>query len=510
MATCPCDALVFPPIPDIPAGLDRLPRQIGGFPEFRQALLAGIALQPALDAWRAREGDDFGLMIARMVGLRPRRARLLQRRDRQRALPAHGPARRVAPPPHRPDRLRPAAAARRLRHPGAVRRTRPAHHASRSAPPSARTRSTARSRRSSRPRPRPRIASTLNTWTLAPIRPTTFGAGPLLLEPRTASLSEGQIVLLEYGATRTAARVSALASQRMLDGQTYVLPTPRPGACDPARPAHRPDPADPPGPARRDERLLVPPGEPARVERHPDPRCALRPGARGHDRDPRGRRQRPAPRRGDHHRRPPIGVARPRRRTGRDRQHARSPRAHPSPCAPSSSSTSTAPTAPFTAVTLDGPAPSWVTTADPGGLTLHFAPVPAGRVTPARQARPGARRPASLGGPRRPGAAAPAPDREPGAADRRPLQGADLAANVTDDGAGNGRLTPLSTGQPARPAAHARLGLRQPGRGHPRRERGRSARQRRCHAAIPDLPPEEEAAHLPRASPPLRTAAEPR
>ena len=56
MATCPCDVRPFPPAPDIAAGLDRLPRQIAGFPEFRLALLAGISGQPALDAWRAREG----------------------------------------------------------------------------------------------------------------------------------------------------------------------------------------------------------------------------------------------------------------------------------------------------------------------------------------------------------------------------------------------------------------------------------------------------------------------
>ena len=62
MATCPCDKCGLP-ILDIPAGLDRLPRQLGGFPEFRKALLAGVALKPALDGWRAREGDDFGLMI---------------------------------------------------------------------------------------------------------------------------------------------------------------------------------------------------------------------------------------------------------------------------------------------------------------------------------------------------------------------------------------------------------------------------------------------------------------
>ena len=63
MAICPCDDRPFPPVLDIPAGLDRVARQIAGFPEFRLALLAGISTQPALDAWRAREGDDFGVMM---------------------------------------------------------------------------------------------------------------------------------------------------------------------------------------------------------------------------------------------------------------------------------------------------------------------------------------------------------------------------------------------------------------------------------------------------------------
>ena len=63
MANCPCDRYPHPPRLDIAAGLDRLPRQIAGFPEFRRALLADIAGKPALDAWRARDGDDFGLMM---------------------------------------------------------------------------------------------------------------------------------------------------------------------------------------------------------------------------------------------------------------------------------------------------------------------------------------------------------------------------------------------------------------------------------------------------------------
>jgi len=78
-AGCPCDRLPFPPKPDIPAGLAALPRQLAGFPEFRAAMLAHIpahrlmdadivpvSLQQPLQDWRAREGDDLGIMLIEM------------------------------------------------------------------------------------------------------------------------------------------------------------------------------------------------------------------------------------------------------------------------------------------------------------------------------------------------------------------------------------------------------------------------------------------------------------
>lgn len=51
---------------DIPAGLVFLPRQIGLFPEFRNLMLAAIADQGALAGWRARRQDDFGVMLLEM------------------------------------------------------------------------------------------------------------------------------------------------------------------------------------------------------------------------------------------------------------------------------------------------------------------------------------------------------------------------------------------------------------------------------------------------------------
>jgi len=63
---CPCDQRVFPSPLSIAAGLDTLPRQLGGFPDYRQALLAALAQQPALGQWRASGDDDLGVMLLEM------------------------------------------------------------------------------------------------------------------------------------------------------------------------------------------------------------------------------------------------------------------------------------------------------------------------------------------------------------------------------------------------------------------------------------------------------------
>jgi hypothetical protein len=63
---CPCDQFIFPPPLSIPAGLPALPRQMASFPEFREAMLARINSEPALNAWRARTSDDFGIMLLEM------------------------------------------------------------------------------------------------------------------------------------------------------------------------------------------------------------------------------------------------------------------------------------------------------------------------------------------------------------------------------------------------------------------------------------------------------------
>ena len=63
---CPCDEWIHPVKPDIPAGLARLPRQLAGFPEYRLAMLRDLANYAPLSDWRAREGDDLGLMLIEM------------------------------------------------------------------------------------------------------------------------------------------------------------------------------------------------------------------------------------------------------------------------------------------------------------------------------------------------------------------------------------------------------------------------------------------------------------
>ena len=131
MAICPCDDRPFPPVLDIPAGLDRLPRQIAGFPEFRLALLAGISAHARARCLARARRRRFRRDDAGMVGLRSRRPGILRRRDRERAVPAHRRPGRVAAPPHRPDRIRAEAAARRLGDARAVRRAGPADRGAR-------------------------------------------------------------------------------------------------------------------------------------------------------------------------------------------------------------------------------------------------------------------------------------------------------------------------------------------------------------------------------------------
>lgn len=63
---CPCDELKHPGKPEIPAGLTTLPRQMAGFPDYRLAMLRDIPTSEPLVEWRARQGNDLGIMLLEM------------------------------------------------------------------------------------------------------------------------------------------------------------------------------------------------------------------------------------------------------------------------------------------------------------------------------------------------------------------------------------------------------------------------------------------------------------
>nr|AWJ66042.1 hypothetical protein [uncultured bacterium] len=63
MTLCPCDRFDFPLPLAIPPGLAILPRQSVTYPIARRFLLAEVGSKEALAEWRAREGDDLGLML---------------------------------------------------------------------------------------------------------------------------------------------------------------------------------------------------------------------------------------------------------------------------------------------------------------------------------------------------------------------------------------------------------------------------------------------------------------
>jgi hypothetical protein len=66
MECCPCDVFEHPGKPVIAGGLPALPRQLAGLPEYRLAMLRDIPRYPPLSRWRARAGDDLGIMLLEM------------------------------------------------------------------------------------------------------------------------------------------------------------------------------------------------------------------------------------------------------------------------------------------------------------------------------------------------------------------------------------------------------------------------------------------------------------
>lgn len=421
MAACPCDALVFPPGPDIAAGLDRLPRQIATFGAFRQALLDGVDEKPALADWRAREGDDFGVMVvewwAYVLDVLAFYSGEIANESYLRTARRDASLKRLVELiGYTPKPPMAAAATLALFADAGQPVLLPAGSAFRSdafgdeAPQVFETSVAAI------------VDATLNAWTIAPVRRQTFGAGPLLLALDGAAARAGQVVTIETAAGLQAARVVSVDTTAMLDGVDYVAPT-----LDPA-------PVIDQGEALAGISLRA---------------MALSAGLNAYA-------GAAAVVRGDSQTTLVLDAIYPQIRVGAGavltesdvgRMHAfriASVGISNQTVLPAADETSSPAMAPFTSVTLDAAGPDWVGSSDAAGFTLHFRAVAAGVVTRAADLDVGLSD--MQGGARLEGPTEPL---------RRPTQGrialwdaqeagALVDANVADDGAGTATLTPLA------------------------------------------------------------------
>lgn len=218
---CPCDRLEHPNPPEIPAGLTTLPRQLAEFSEYRLAMLQDIPTYPALAQWRAREGDDLGIMLLEMWAYI---LDILAFYDGQ-----------IANETYLRTAIRSASLYKLVRligyHP------RPALAASVVLgaiadgkqlvilPPRTAFRSDAFGDEP------PQIFETeveqtihpfLNEWTLAQVRDTLPNGNQLLLELDTARVAVDQLVLLRTNTQSHVGRVTKTAAINALDGNTYL------------------------------------------------------------------------------------------------------------------------------------------------------------------------------------------------------------------------------------------------------------------------------------------------
>jgi len=225
---CECEIRVFPPRPEIAAGLASLPRQLGGFPEYRAAMLGmlrrrtatGSLRWPALEEWRAREGDDHGLMIlewwAYLFDVLGFYNQQLAQNAYLRTATDEGALRRLtALIGYRP---RPAVAAEALLaalvDAGPERQV-PESTAFRSEafgaePPQVYETDADRT-----------VAWPRNRWTLAPV-PGSSGT-VLLFDPRTLRLTPGSMALFRWSSTQwNWVKVLDVRTVRAVDGQSYA------------------------------------------------------------------------------------------------------------------------------------------------------------------------------------------------------------------------------------------------------------------------------------------------
>ncbi len=221
---CPCDGLKHPAKPDIPAGLVSLPRQLAGFPEYRLAMLRDIPTHAPLARWRARTGNDLGIMLIEMwayvldvLGFYDERVAnesylrtALLRPSLRKLTGLIG----YLPRPALGASVELAAIADGVK---AVK-----------LPPWTAFRSDAFDGES------PQVFETeveqtihplTNLWTLGPVR-ERFPGDELLFKLGTAALAKGQPVLLRWSSGATtelrAGRIAAVSTVRALDGANYV------------------------------------------------------------------------------------------------------------------------------------------------------------------------------------------------------------------------------------------------------------------------------------------------
>ncbi len=221
---CACDHEAYPPCDPIAPGLSQLPRQAIGFPEIREHLLSTAGRRPELAGWSARAEGDLGVMLLESWAYVLDIVHFYNRRIGARAFLRTAPDgaalhRLVALLGYRP---RPAvAAAVTLAAIGEAK-----------GPTEIPAGTQIRSK--GVPGIPPQIFETdaattidprLNTWQLAPVRPTTF-EGLVAFEPGAPGVLPGQVVaFLLNGAPAAAGRVVDLQSLRMPDGAEYRIAT---------------------------------------------------------------------------------------------------------------------------------------------------------------------------------------------------------------------------------------------------------------------------------------------
>ncbi|MGH6612688.1 hypothetical protein [Sphingomonas sp.] len=222
MTLCRCDHPDAPVLAPIAPGLIKLPRQIGRFGHFRADLLARIRRHPALADWRARDAEDFGLMLLDFWAYVSDvtafyTAELSQDLYLQTARGDAALRHIVALIDHIP---RPAIASEAILAAlldGTDVVTAPAgagflSDAIDDTPPQQFELSETTA-----------LDPLRNGWTLLPPRDTLFRRDALLIDPASRNMAEGGMIVIDAGATwRKATLVKALTSETALDGGTYL------------------------------------------------------------------------------------------------------------------------------------------------------------------------------------------------------------------------------------------------------------------------------------------------